>query len=193
MCAADRSPAPIHIEAVWFRASPEVPRELALEIITRASRRVAVPCHLHPEPWIFPPARLAGREQLDADALLAGLEAVPIPGAVQIGLTTLDVGLSLFTFVFGRARLHGSSALVSLARISPERYGLPADPDLTARRAVVEFLHEFGHVAGLAHCEDFGCIMRFAANVESIDLRGAVFCPACASALPRHLVPESPV
>lgn len=193
MSDADRHPAPTHIEAVWFRASPEVPRDLAHEIVARASRRLAVPCHLHPDAWVFAPARLSGREQLDADALLSGLEATPIPGAVQIGLTTLDVGLALFTFVFGRARLNGHSALVSLARIAPERYGLPPDPELTVRRAIAEILHEFGHVAGLAHCEDFGCIMRFAANVESIDLRGAAFCASCTSALPRHLLAESAV
>jgi predicted Zn-dependent protease len=35
--------------------------------------------------------------------------------------------------------------------------------------------------------------MHFAANVESIDLRGATFCAACAAALPPHLLAESAV
>ena len=100
----------------------------------------------------------------------------------------LDLGLTLFTFVFGRATRNGRAAIVSLARLGPEQYGLAADSNLTARRAVAEILHELGHVAGLGHCSDVGCIMQFATSVERIDLRGLEFCPSCAAALPRHLL-----
>ncbi len=178
------------IQAIHFLAGAEVPRDLAADIIARASRRMAVPCHLEPDVWETRPVRLGGRDQIDADALLAGLDVLIRPGIVHVGLTGLDLGLALFTFVFGRARRGGQTAVVSLARLDPTHYGLAADPDLTARRSVAEIIHEIGHVAGLVHCDDFSCVMHFAPNVETIDLRGTAFCPACARALPPHLVLE---
>ena len=181
------------IEAVTFLARAEAERSLMEEVVARTSRRLAVPCRLHLAPWDQDAKRLAGRDQYDADALLHGLEAGNTPGTVCVGLTGHDLGLLLFTFVFGRARRHGHSAIVSLARLGPERYGLSPDPDLTARRAVAEVLHEIGHVAGLVHCGDMNCIMYFATNVETIDLRGMGFCPACAAALPPHLVASTAV
>jgi archaemetzincin len=101
-----------------------------------------------------------------------------------MGMTMRDLGVKIFTFVFGQARRNGFAALVSLARLRPEFYGLPSDPDLTSRRAVAEILHELGHILGLMHCTDFTCIMHFATNVETIDLRGDDFCPKCVATLP---------
>jgi predicted Zn-dependent protease len=174
-------------EAVTFLAGEELPRPFVEEIVARTSRRLGVPCRLHIAPWDSHAKRLDGRDQFDADALLMSLEAAATPGIVRIGLSGHDLGLALFTFVFGRAKRHGYSAVVSLARIAPERYGLPPDPELAANRAVAEVLHELGHVAGLAHCGDLGCIMYFATNVETIDLRGTAFCETCAAVLPPHL------
>jgi predicted Zn-dependent protease len=183
-----RSFAPPAIEAVWFHADAGLARATAEDIVIRVSRRLAVPCHLDPRCWENRPVRLHGREQVDADGLLAPLEAAAGPGSAHVGLTMLDLGLTLFTFVFGRATRRGRAAVVSLARLAPEQYGLLADSHLTARRATAEILHELGHVAGLGHCADAGCIMQFATSVERIDLRGMDFCPACAAALPRHLL-----
>ena len=104
-----------------------------------------------------------------------------------VGLTALDLGNPIFTFFFGRARLNGRSAIVSLARLDPRFYGLPEDPRLMVRRAVNEVLHELGHNAGLQHCNDQGCLMRVAATVEAIDIRGASYCLACSERLPRGL------
>jgi archaemetzincin len=180
--------APHRIEAVTFLARPGTQPALIEEIVARTSAHLAVPCRLHLAPWDNEAARLAGRDQFDADALLLSLEKSPhAPYTVHVGLTEHDLGLALFTFVFGRARRHGHAAIVSLARLAPEHYGLPQDPALTATRALAEVLHELGHVAGLAHCRDMGCIMYFATNVETIDLRGMDFCAACKAALPPDL------
>ena len=188
MADGTESAIPSRIEAVRFLADAGIARELAENIVAHVSRRVAVPCHLDPAPWQNHPVQLAAREQVDADRLLAALDAAAIPRTVQVGLTGLDMGVAIFTFVFGRAMRDGHTAVVSLARLTPEHYGLASDPDLLMRRAVTEILHELGHVAGLGHCNDFGCIMHFAPNVESIDVRGAGFCDACATALPRNLI-----
>jgi archaemetzincin len=166
---------------------------MAEDIVGHASRRLAVPCHLHPLPWENRPVRLPGREQVDADGLLAALEASAAASSAHIGLTKLDLGLALFTFVFGRATRNGRAAVVSLARLGPEQYGLAPDPGLIVRRAVAEILHELGHVAGLGHCSNARCVMQFATSVERIDVRGVEFCPACAAALPRYLRARDPI
>lgn len=176
------------IEAVTFLAGEELPRAIVEEIIAHVSARLAVPCRLHVAGWDAQAKRLEGRDQFDADALLRSIAPSATPGTIQVGLTAHDLGLALFTFVFGRAQHHGHAAIVSLARLSPERYGLPADDALFVSRAVAEVMHELGHVAGLVHCSDMNCIMYFATNVEMIDLRGGGFCPACASGLPAQCV-----
>ncbi len=179
---------PSRIEAVRFLADEAVPRPLAEEIVAHVSRRLVVPCLLESRPWSLDPVLLPGRDQVDADKLLAALESAPVPGTVRVGVTALDVGVTIFKFVFGRAACGGHAAVVSLARLTPEHYGLAADDNLLRRRAATEILHELGHVAGLNHCTDFNCIMHFAPNVESIDVRGAHFCSECAAALPGNFL-----
>jgi len=161
---------------------------LASELAARLSRRVHVPCRLGaPEPR--PPALLPDRAQVDADALLATLEerADAAQGRLVVGLTTLDLAVPVFTFVFGRARRGGRAALVSLARLDPAFYGLPADSKRLLRRAIDEVVHELGHVAGLVHCHDAACVMSFAGSVEKVDVRGTTFCAPCAEGLPAWL------
>jgi archaemetzincin len=133
-------------------------------------------------------ARLPERDQLDADALLAWLLArASDGGAVLVGLTSRDIAIPIFTFVFGRARLGSRAVLVSLARLDPAFYGLPAEHDLTVRRATDEILHELGHAASLQHCRDASCLMAFAGSVEKVDARGSAFCGPCRERLPSWL------
>jgi archaemetzincin len=167
----------------------DFPQDLALRLLQQLSRRVRVPCRLLPAESPPDLPRLEGRDQVDADRLLGRLERRPTePGTVLVGATLMDVGNPIFTHFFGRARHGGRAALVSLARLDPAFYGLPPDEDLTLRRAVLEVLHELGHLAGLRHCEDFGCLMRFAPTVEAIDVRGTRFCEDCAGRLPADLM-----
>ena len=139
---------------------------------------------------------LDGRTQVNADPLLEMLEAQAERGSLLIGLLALDIGSPLFTFFFGRARVAGHTAIVSLARLNPTYYGLPADRALTVRRAVWEMIHELGHVAGLSHCRTPACIMRLANSVDAVDLRGDRFCPECSAVLPdffRRPLPPMPM
>lgn len=173
------------IRAIHFFPVDGLAAELGERIVALVSRHVSVPCRfvdarLNDELHILP-----GREQADVNHLLTRLEEHTVPaGVAVVGITTADLGLPIFTFVFGGARNGGHTAAVSLARLQPEYYGLPADPGLTALRAVAETLHEVGHVAGLGHCERYDCLMYRATSVEAIDLRGLAFCPSCAAALP---------
>jgi archaemetzincin len=163
-----------------------LPLPRADAIAARLSRRVSAACRVV-EAALAQGPLVPGRDQVDADAVLASLEAPAADGAVRLGVTAQDLAIPIFTFVFGRARSGGDAALVSLARLDPGFYGLPADEDALLARAVLEALHELGHVAGLAHCDERECLMRFAGSVEKADLRGSEFCEGCAARLPAWL------
>jgi len=162
-------------------------------VVARLSAWLALPCRLVDDAGRFRDLpTVPGRSQVDADGLLRLVEERAEPdGPVLVGLTDRDMGNGIFTFFFGRARHLGHAAVVSLARLTPTYYGLPDDPDLTIRRAALEVLHELGHVAGLEHCRDHGCIMHFASSVESLDNRGVTFCRLCLEALPVPLLRDT--
>jgi archaemetzincin len=161
-----------------------MPRISVEDLAARLSRRLHVPCRIDGEVRLETPL-LPERAQVDADALLALLEAQTAASReVTVALIALDLAIPVFTFVFGRARQGGRAALVSLARLDPGFYGLPQDRELLTHRALLEVVHELGHVASLAHCRDVGCIMSFAGSVERVDVRGSDFCADCATQLP---------
>jgi archaemetzincin len=169
--------------------------EAVLErILEELSRHTELPCRRLPAPAGGPSLQVPGRSQVDADRLLERVEAAAAATAPLVVVAGQDFGVPLFTFVFGRARLGGRAAVVSLARLRPEFYGLPEDSGLLARRAAAEILHELGHVAGRAHCADRSCLMSFASSVEAADERGLGFCAECAAALPHGLArPRGPL
>jgi len=180
---ADDGPPPG--TAITLTAVDPFPPSRVEGLVARVSRRFVAPCRLRHAPLTDGAPLLPGRDQIDSDLLLERIEALErAEGEILVGITERDLGSRIFTFVFGRARRGGHAALVSLARLGPGFYGLPADPALETRRAVAEIVHEIGHVAGLDHCRDASCVMRFATNVESIDLRGGRFCEECARRLP---------
>ncbi len=131
------------------------------------SRHVELPCHaLGPGMDAGALPRLPGRPQVDAGALLRALEARPGDARrILVGVTASDLGLPVFTFVFGLARAGGPATLVSLARVDPTFYGLPPDLGLRDQRAVAEIRHELGHACGLQHCPDRTCLMSFAGTI----------------------------
>lgn len=160
------------------------PAELAT-LTGRLSLRLTVPCRLAAPRGDLVGRELLGRGQLDADSLLARLEPLAVdPAAPLVGVTDRDFGLPIFTHVFGRGRLAGNAAVVSLARLRPEFYGESADGELLLRRGVALVLHELGHLAGLEHCRDANCLMHFCSRIEAADVRGSELCADCAGRLP---------
>jgi archaemetzincin len=98
-----------------------------------------------------------------------------------LGITGHDLFAPVLTYVFGEAQLQGPAAVVSTFRLRPDRYGLPPNDDMLARRLLVEAVHELGHTAGLRHCLRPGCAMNGSTYVEDIDLKGPGLCNDCAS------------
>jgi archaemetzincin len=175
------------IEGILLESVGSLDGAFMQEVAGRLSRRVPVPCRIGRRPLPGEHERLPGRDQADADRLLASLEDVVSRGEAVVGITDLDLAIPVFTFVFGRARELGRAAVVSVARLDPVFYGLPPDGELRARRTVLEILHELGHLGGLRHCSGQSCLMRFAGSVAAVDVRGAVFCAACGERLPPWL------
>lgn len=126
----------------------------------------------------------ADRGQYNATLILAGLLRLhPDPPGKIVGVTRIDLFIPVLTFVFGQAQLDGPGALVSTHRLRNEYYGLPRDGERLIERTTKEVVHEVGHSFGLVHCHDYACVMHAATYVEDVDLKTAVFCPACRSLL----------
>ena len=131
----------------------------------------------------------ARRQQFSSIAFMLALTRGFPAGADRfIGLTECDLFIPMLTFVFGQAQLNGRVALVSLARLRQEFYGMAPDPDLLRLRLAKEIGHELGHSFGLIHCSDRGCVMSLSTSIQEVDRKSPEFCGSCARLLPRRTV-----
>ncbi len=128
----------------------------------------------------------AARRQYGSAAVLEMLVRICPPDATKLlALTGRDLFIPVLTFVYGHAQLRGRVAVISLARLRQEFYGLPPNPQVFLDRAHKEALHETGHTFGLVHCADHQCAMALATNIAQIDRKRDAYCAACASRLGR--------
>jgi archaemetzincin len=107
----------------------------------------------------------------------------PADALKLLAVTGRDLFIPVLTFVFGHAQLGGRVAVISLARLRQEFYGLAPNREIFLQRAYKEALHETGHTFGLVHCAERSCAMSLATSVRQIDLKDAAFCPSCAARL----------
>jgi archaemetzincin len=143
-------------------------RELMAPVITAAATAV-------PEGAYAPE-----RRQYLAEDFLPGLTPYRQSGAeLVLGITPVDLYVPGLNFVFGLADPRHKTAVISLARLDPQFYGLPQDAPLLHKRALKEAVHELGHCLGLAHCPDPTCIMFFSNSLADTDHKGPGFCPRC--------------
>ena len=126
----------------------------------------------------------ARRQYRSTDVLEMLVRLCPADALKILAVTEKDLFIPVLTFVFGQAQLGGRVAVVSLARLRQEFYGLPANPDVFYARVRKEALHETGHACGLVHCAGH-CAMALSTNVQQIDRKPAAFCAACAARLGR--------
>jgi archaemetzincin len=96
-----------------------------------------------------------------------------------MALTERDLFIPVLSFVYGQAQLGGKIALVSLARLRQEFYGMPPHAEVLWARLAKETLHEIGHTVGLVHCPDKGCAMSLATGLRQLDLKADALCGSC--------------
>ncbi len=100
-----------------------------------------------------------------------------------LGVTEADLYASDLNFVFGEADVENGIAIISLARLRQEFYGLDPDKEVFRTRAVKEAIHEIGHLWGLDHCSNPKCIMYFSNSIRDTDRKGPDFCDRCTNIL----------
>jgi archaemetzincin len=170
---------------LYAGATPEVERAAFHAVCGRMAAEFETP----PREIELPDVEFAfdrGRGQYASIAVMEMLARVcPVDAVKLLAVTERDLFIPVLTFVFGHAQLGGRIAVVSLARLRQEFYGLAPDREVFLRRAFKEALHETGHTFGLVHCADAACAMSLATNVRQIDRKQAAFCASCAAHL-RH-------
>lgn len=100
-----------------------------------------------------------------------------------LGVIEKDLCIPILTFVYGEAQLNGVGALVSLARLRQEFYGVRPDEEIFRNRLHKEALHELGHTFGLVHCPHVECLMHLSNTILDVDRKGRTFCRHCRNAL----------
>ncbi len=132
-------------------------------------------------PWFDPEVAFdPSRGQYHSTRFLELLLADPgETGFRALAVTSVDLFIPVLTYVFGEAQLEGRAAVISIHRLRPDSYGLPADPVLLGTRTVKEAVHELGHTYGLVHCQDPACVMHASTYAEEIDTKSQHFCEDC--------------
>jgi archaemetzincin len=126
----------------------------------------------------------AGRGQYSSTLVLHdALMRVPKSAAKLLVVTERDIFIPMLSFVYGQAQLAGPVAVLSLARLRQEFYGLPPNRSLLLVRSRKEALHEMGHTFGLTHCGHSRCVMSLSTNIEQLDAKGSDYCDDCATLL----------
>jgi len=121
------------------------------------------------------------RGQYSAPLILRHLlDGVAAGSGKLLAVTEQDLYIPMLSFVYGQAQLGGQVAVVSIARLRTEHYGLPPDEELLRVRARKEALHEVGHLFGLVHCPDTSCAMALSTGIRQLDEKQPSLCAGCA-------------
>ncbi len=126
----------------------------------------------------------ARRRQYRAGDILEELRTFKKNGkGMVLGVTDKDIYVPKLNFVFGEASALTGCAVISLARLKQEFYGLQSSKTLLHARTVKEAVHELGHIFCLDHCPNPRCVMYFSNSIEDTDRKGPGFCKVCADIL----------
>ena len=154
--------------------------ELLPSLQSDLRRSLGLPCEIVPA-VLDPSATFhPERRQYHSSQILAAMQKFADGESWRVlGVTDVDLYIPILTFVFGEAQTDGPCALVSVARLRQEFYGLPADHALLEQRLLKEAIHEIGHTCELTHCDNYLCAMAASYAVEWIDIKEAALCNEC--------------
>ncbi len=130
----------------------------------------------HPEEAFIPT-----RYQFDAVKVLDDLCREKEGALFRMGVIQRDLCIPILTYVYGESQLGGHTAVISLHRLHH------IDRQVYYERGAKIAIHEAGHLLGLEHCREPGCLMRFSKQLEQLDLLPMRFCPACEYEIARLL------
>lgn len=120
------------------------------------------------------------RGQYDASLLLPSLKEHGLSEHTKLlGIVNVDIYIPELNYVFGLADISSDKAIISLARLRQEFYGLPCNELLFLDRTIKEAVHELGHIFGLQHCNNANCVMYFSNSLHDTDVKSRNFCENC--------------
>jgi archaemetzincin len=118
-------------------------------------------------------AYMATRRQFDATKIIAALASETGGAPFKFGIIRHDICVPILTHVYGESQIGGRAAVVSSHRL------FDSQPDVVYERMAKISIHEMGHLIGLNHCWELGCLMRFSTQIEQLDQLPMSFCSAC--------------
>jgi archaemetzincin len=165
------------VNAVYLLAIGSVPTQVLDWIEETISKWCPWPVRRLP-PLGFPEDSYdTKRGQYKSVAIMKAVaRCAPRDAARILGVTEGDLAIPTLTFVFGQAQLDGPVAVVSLARLRQEFYGLRCEETVLRERVVKEVLHELGHTFGLTHCAQSKCVMSLATHIGLVDNKEESYC-----------------
>jgi archaemetzincin len=131
------------------------------------------------EAWYEP------RERYRAEKLLTFLnDQIDTKFRIVVGLTAKDISTTKDEHedwgIFGLGEVHGNFCVVSTFRLSARG----ADETKLRERLRKVSIHEVGHVIGLQHCPQKGCVMQDAeSSIATVDNEDGKFCETCKAAI----------
>ena len=179
---ADPGPAPPGTGAVLDLIPLGGVAQLTLSIVAANIQAVmGLPVDILPQQPQPEYAFLSIRKQFDAAKILKALSARTDGAPLKLGVIQHDLCLPILTYVYGESQLGGRAGVISLHRL------VDMNRQLTYERAAKVGIHEVGHLFGLEHCWEAGCLMRFSKQITQLDQLPMAFCPACQYEIARRL------
>lgn len=154
----------------------------ALTVVAANLQAVAgLPTRIQPSRPFPEDAFIATRHQFDAVKVVNALCHEEDGAPFRMGVIQRDLCIPILTYVYGESQLGGQAAVISFHRLHH------IDRQVSYERGAKIAVHEAGHLLGLEHCREPGCLMRFSKQLEQLDLLPMRFCSPCEYEIARLL------
>ena len=163
---------------ISLRPLEEIDPEVLEELRRRLAETFTCPVEIKPQTVDLACAYKLSRNQYHSTTFLSTV-TMPEKGGKPLGIADVDLYVPELNFAFGEADRSLGVAIISLFRLSPERYDLPPNRESFIERAAKEASHELGHAYGLGHCHEAQCIMYFSNSLMETDREEAPFYTEC--------------